>query len=89
MSFTFENLRFDKGIKQVEICGYSPIPKNTIRMQFQMADGQKQIELIEFERSESFVTRTFHLKAFEGQTRLEILFMPGSQFDFKWLKFKH
>ena len=87
VSFGFERMNFSQGISHVEICGHSPIDKHAIKVQFKQSNGDKQSEVIYFNQSLSFETKTFKLNQPNGIVDVEFIFLPGSKFDFQWLKF--
>jgi beta-galactosidase len=44
-------------------------------------------QLVEFECSKEPIERTFTLNKVTGINKVSFIFMPGSQFDFKWFRF--
>lgn len=88
VSLIFESLNFGKnGIQQILINGRSLKDKNTIHIRIN--DGaQSKNQIIEFTQTEDYETQSFHLDKINGVNNLSFIFLPGSQFDFKWFKFK-
>lgn len=88
VSFVFDNMDFgETGLKRLRICGHSPIDKNTIHIRFQNEFHQLN-QLIEFDKSEGYTERIFELDSVTGNQNVHFIFLPGSQFNFKWFKFE-
>lgn len=75
-----------EGIKALSVCGHSPIERNTLRVQFVGEQGTVQ-QLAEFIYSEDFTECTFEMPKITGLQTVTILFLPGSNFDMKWIQF--
>lgn len=75
------------GITQLTICGHSPIERNTIHVRFKGEDGNSQ-QIAEFLYSNDYEERTFDLTKVVGKQNVTLLFLPGSNFDLKWIQFK-
>ena len=86
-SFKFNKLNFDKEIRYIDINGKSNTDNNTIRVQFTLENGTKTINNLEFKYSDNFEIQTFEIKPIIGIAQVEFIFLPGSNFDFKWFKF--
>jgi len=82
VSLKFENLNFSAGASKLQICGRTPLPKNSIRIQI----GESN-QLVEFEQSDAYDVQEFELEPISGQQDVTFIFLPGCQFDFKWFKF--
>lgn len=68
------------------IYGRSNINKNTIHIHFNSEHGEIK-QLAEFLYSKDYVAREFSLESVTGIQRVTFVFLPGSNFDFKWFKF--
>ncbi len=87
VSLVYENMDFgQEGFSKLIICGRSVIEKNTIHVRFNCADGEVK-QIAEFKYSEDYVEREFALDTVKGMQQVTFVFLPGSQFDFKWFKF--
>jgi beta-galactosidase len=76
----------DEGISKITICGNTPLSQNAVHIRFD--DGAGEIkQLVEFEYSKEPIERTFTLNNVTGINKVSFIFMPGSQFDFKWFRF--
>lgn len=86
VSFLFDNMDIDKVVKSIEICGRSLTEKNSIRIQTTGEEGSNN-QIVEFVKSDGFITRQFTLDPLNKVDTVEFIFLPGSQFDFKWFRF--
>lgn len=68
------------------ICGRSELPKNSITIIFK-GDGEKRI-IAEFEKSEEYAERSFPISGIDGKCSVSFVFLPGSDFDFKYFRFE-
>lgn len=90
-----------EGVSQVTISGRTPLDTNTIHLRF-TKDGQTKVQIVEFAKAHEWTEQTFHLNVFEGQDgkvdedvqrlkddgwKLELVYLPGSNFDFGWMQF--
>ena len=83
VSLTFCDMDFgESGTAALTICGRAPKGTNTIHIRFSDADGEIK-NVIEFERSEEYVSRTFAFDKVKGMKNVSFVFMPGSCFDMR------
>lgn len=88
VSVVFDNMDFsDEGFKSLIICGNSPIDKNTIHISFSGLEGESR-QLIEFLHTDGYEERKFMLENVKGCSKVTFIFLPGSNFDFKWFMFE-
>lgn len=88
VSLEFLNMDFkDRGFTKLTICGRSAIDKNTIHIRFQN-DTENVNEIAEFVHSETYGEQSFSLPSVTGMQTITFLFLPGSNFDFKWFRFE-
>jgi beta-galactosidase len=87
VTIEFNDMDFgDEGIGKITICGNTPLSQNAVHIRFD--DGAREIkQLVEFEYSKEPIERTFTLNKVTGINKVSFIFMPGSQFDFKWFRF--
>lgn len=78
----------EKGCSSIKLCGHSYIPMNTINLQFIDPDGKTKVQSIEVPYSEDYTEVTFPLENVKGACQVNLMFLPGSQFDLKWFKFE-
>lgn len=87
VSLVYKNMDFgETGFSKLIICGRSEIEKNTINVRFNGEGGEVK-QLAEFNHSDGYVEREFKLDSVKGMQEVTFVFLPGSQFDFKWFKF--
>lgn len=87
VSFEFQNMNFgEQGVQTLTICGRSPIDKNTIHIRFQGKDSDSY-DIAEFTYSKDFEEQSFLLTPIYGLQNVTFVFLPGSNFDFKWFQF--
>lgn len=87
VSLVYKNMDFgETGFSKLIICGRSEIEKNTIHIRFNGETGEVK-QIAEFNHSDGYVEREFNLDSIKGMQEVTFVFLPGSQFDFKWFKF--
>lgn len=68
--------------------GQTPIEKNTIHIKIGNDKGEKT-QLLEIHHKEGEAEWTFPIEEMTGVQKVSFIFLPGSQFDFKWFCFKN
>jgi len=87
VSFEYQGLDFgQRGARRVVICGRSSLETNTLHLRFQGAATVDQVA--EFAGSDAYVERTFDLEPVYGPQKFTLVFLPGSRFDLKGLRFE-
>ncbi|WMT38998.1 hypothetical protein RE628_15865 [Paenibacillus sp. D2_2] len=87
VSLVFEDMDFgESGSSKLVICGHSPLDKNTLHIQFSSLDGDNK-QIVEFTLSKDYCEQEFTLERITGLQTVTFVFLPGSQFDFKWFQF--
>lgn len=88
VSLEYENMDFgSKGFSEITICGRTKLPANSIHIRFYGEDGESVNQLVEFPHSEEYTEVTFPLTAVKGKNKVNFVFLPGCDFDFKWFHF--
>lgn len=88
VTIAFDNMDFgEKGVSKLTICGESPIDKNSIHLRSNNEEGEEK-QLLEFLYSEGDAIRTYEIKKMTGMQNISFVFLPGSNFNFKWFKFE-
>ncbi|MFA9558510.1 glycoside hydrolase family 2 TIM barrel-domain containing protein [Evansella sp. AB-rgal1] len=88
VSLQYEQMDFtSEGTSTLVIYGNSPIDKNTIHIRFENEAGETN-QLVEFTQSDGFEERVFDLDSITGLQKVTFIFLPGSNFDFGWFRFK-
>lgn len=82
----FDNLDFgETGANKITICGKTPNNINTIQLRYSDSGNQKT-QLLEFPESNEYTELEFNLDKLTNIQDLIFVFLPGSNFDFKWFK---
>ena len=71
----------------ITICGKSNTENNTINIKFFAEDGTSTTQVIEFAHTDGYEEKTFPLPPVSGKQKISFVFLPGSNFDFKWFRF--
>ena len=83
VTVSFNGIDLSGGVNAVEITGRTHNEHDTLHLRF--ASGE--MSAVEFEHSEDIVTRRFDIAAIEGVKDLQLVFLPGSDFDLKSFRF--
>ena len=86
---TIEYTDMDFGEKTcvvIEITGRSPIEKNTIHVRTSNGTNET-LNIAEFPYSDDYVTKRFPVNVLSGSQTVTLLFLPGSNFDLKGIRF--
>lgn len=70
----------------IEITGRSPIEKNTIHVRTSNGTNET-LNITEFPYSDDYVTKRFPVNVLSGSQTVTLLFLPGSNFDLKGIRF--
>ena len=88
VNLDFSNMDFgDTGTTKLTICGKSNTENNTINIKFFAADGNTSTQVIEFTHTDDYEEKTFEIAKVTGFKKISFVFLPGSNFDFKWFRF--
>jgi len=77
-----------EGATQVSFCGYTPLAVNTIHIRFHKEDGTSENRMVEFQGSTEESVQTFAMEPLTGSGRVDLVFLPGSNYNLHWLQFK-
>jgi beta-galactosidase len=87
VTLVFDQMDFgSEGFRKLIICGRSHIERNTIHVRFKSDEGNVN-QIAEFDYSKEYVEREFELTPVKGMQQVNFIFLPGSDFDFKWFRF--
>ena len=78
----------DSTAASITICGKSNTENNTINIKFFDEDGAASTQVIEFTHTNDYEEKTFEIAPVTGSQKISFVFLPGSNFDFKWFRFK-
>lgn len=70
----------------IEITGRSPIEKNAIHVRTSNGTNET-LNIAEFPYSDDYVTKRFPVNVLSGSQTVTLLFLPGSNFDLKGIRF--
>ena len=70
----------------IEITGRSPIEKNTIHVRTSNGTNET-LNIAEFPYSDDYATKRFPVNVLSGSQTVTLLFLPGSNFDLKGIRF--
>ncbi len=98
VTLEFEEMDFgETGADRLTIWGSTPLACNTIHVRFTRSDGELEARILEFEGSGQEAqdagaaadagSRTFAIEPFTGSGKIEFVFLPGSNFDFRAFRF--
>ncbi len=88
VNLDFANMDFgETAARKLTICGKSNTENNTINIKFFAANGSSQTQVIEFPHTEDYEEKSFEISPVSGAQKISFVFLPGSNFDFKWFKF--
>lgn len=76
----------ETGANAVVLGGHTPLEKNTIHIRF-TREGETQVQIVEFPHSDDYREKKFALEPMPGVYTVELVFLPGSHFDFQFLQF--
>ncbi len=76
----------EKGAEKVTLCGFTPLEKNTIHIRF-TRDGETQVQIVEFTKAADYEEQSFKLETVRGTYTVEVVFLPGSNFNFGYIQF--
>lgn len=86
VTLEFSGMDFGSGgAGRITICGGTPLPGNTIILQFISEEGGEERRMLEFSGLKA--EREFELEPVYGMQKVSFLFLPGSSFDFDWFRF--
>ncbi len=83
----FNSFDFGKdGIGAVEICGKTYNANDSVHVRFVTEEGQDN-QIVEFAYSDEIEVKRFELSRVCGKCDVKLVFLPGCDFDLKWIKF--
>lgn len=88
VSLVYDNMDFGSvGINRINVCGRTSLDNNTINIIFKFENGDENTHIIEFAGSNDYLDRVFDIETVKGRCQVIFVFLPGSNFDFKWFMF--
>lgn len=83
VSISFHTVNFGDGVNAIEMTGRTHNKVDTLHLKF----GESDTQIIEFEQSDGIVTRRFDFNPVSGKKDMQIIFLPGCDFDLESVKF--
>ncbi len=84
----YDNMDFGEvGAEKLIICGSSPLEKSSIQIRFVSENGT-DLQMIEFKGSETYSEQVFNLEKVFGKNKVVFVFLPGSNFNLKSIRFE-
>jgi len=84
VTLEFEDMDFgERGTECIRITGFTPLEKNTIHIRFVFPDGSERKEIVEFVGNNATNEQEFYLTRVHGKCKVNFVFLPGCQFDFR------
>ncbi len=84
----YTGMDFGDGTSRIVVCGKTPNAVNTIQVRYNDDSGVQQTQLLDFPKSEEYIEKTFDISVIAGVRDISFVFLPGSNFDFKWFRFE-
>lgn len=89
VTLEYENIDFgETGAAEVVICGHTSLKGNTIHLRFTPEGGESINRMAEFAGTGDYSEQSFAIERLKGKGRLDIIFLPGSRFDLKYVHFR-
>jgi len=76
-----------KGFRKLTVCGRTPNEINAIHVLFRDAKCDMK-QMVEFTGCSEYTEQTFALEPVYGMQTVMLVFLPGSNFDLKWIRFE-
>ena len=84
----FENMDFgEKGFRKLTVCGRTPNEVNAIHVLFRSENGDIN-QRVEFAGCDEYTEQSFALEPVYGMQTVMLVYLPGSKFDLKWIRFE-
>jgi len=84
----FENMDFgEKGFRKLTVCGRTPNEVNAIHVLFRSENGDIN-QRVEFAGCNEYTEQSFVLEPVYGMQTVMLVYLPGSKFDLKWIRFE-
>jgi len=88
VTIEFENMDFaKKGFRKLTVCGKTPNATNAIHVLFCSPDGDSK-QMVEFTGCNEYTEQSFAMEPVYGMQTVMLVFLPGSEFDLKWIRFE-
>lgn len=82
----FHDVLLDKGVNSITVYGRTWNEKDSIHLKISDENGENKT-ILEFEKTDEIIEKTFPLKNIEGVKKVRLEFLPGCDFDFMGFRF--
>lgn len=83
VSILFNEVDLGDGVSAIDVTGRTRNKVDTLHLKF----GEGDTQIIEFEQSDEVVTRRFAINPVSGKQDIQLVFLPGCDFDLEAFKF--
>lgn len=88
VTLEFENMDFgETGTTKITVCGRTELQNNTMHIRFTPKGGETVNRMVEFKNAKSYTEQCFEIERIKGVGRVDLIFLPGSQFDLSYVRF--
>ncbi len=92
VTMEFEDMDFgEAGTSSITISGWTPLAVNTIHLRFRPeGEDEVQARMVEFAGTgkNTYENQTFTFQKISGKGRMDLVFLPGCQFNLESLRFR-
>lgn len=88
MTIGFEQMDFgEAGAHEIKLESRSPLPLSTVQLRFK-TEEKEHVQAIQVPGSAEYTEHILEIEPLFGIGTVEFIFMPGSNFDMKWFRFR-
>ena len=85
VTLEFDDMDFSKaGATKLYICGRTGLDVNSIQIKL---DDDENVQMVGFSKAADFEVQEFDLQNVNAKRKVNFIFLPGCNFDFKWFRF--
>ena len=89
VTIIYENMDFgEEGAGEVTLWGRSPLSGNTIHIHFTCPGGEMETRVLEVPGTTDYEPQSFSIRPLRGRGILELIFLPGSNYDLEAIQFR-
>ncbi|MCM1119857.1 MAG: DUF4982 domain-containing protein [bacterium] len=88
VTIVYEDMDFGgKGASRVTLWGRSPLPGNTVHIHFTQDGNETTSRVLEVPGTAEYAPQSFVIEALKGRGTVELIFLPGSNYDLEAVQF--
>lgn len=89
VTIIFDHMNFgEEGACGVILWGRSPLSGNTIHLHFTNSQGETEARVLEVPGTADYEPQSFSIEPLRGKGTLELIFLPGSNYDLEAVQFR-